>query len=401
MDRTDGLEKVVLPKFSLAERDRRWKAVRQAMSDKGIDCLVVTGSTEKWDHFFADVRYLSHIGGNCTQAFVIFPLQEEPTCIIREKVRADFWIMAQDWVKDIRDSSYCHWGDAIVNRLKELKLEKGTIGITGLRALRAPEGFLPSETHRKIVEAFPQSKLVSASNLVADVRRIKSSEEIAFMKKAGEVLDAGLEAMVKAARSGVREYEIYADLVHGMMRAGGDYLTMLYWKSGKAPYRTEHIPTHKILERGDVIINELDGRYCGYFVQAIHPISVGPPPKDYAEMFKLSVEAFNRMVEAMKPGVIFGRLWEVFEKTVEGSPYQARHPSFHGVGLGEDEPMDLGDEKWRGVVVEEGMTMMLQPTPVHYPDGKMRRVGTGESVFVTKNGAERFTKRKLEFPVVT
>jgi hypothetical protein len=64
MDRREGLEKVVLPSFSSEERDRRWKAVRKAMSDKGIDCLVVTGSTEKWDHFFADVRYLSQIGGN-------------------------------------------------------------------------------------------------------------------------------------------------------------------------------------------------------------------------------------------------------------------------------------------------------------------------------------------------
>jgi Xaa-Pro dipeptidase len=401
MDRKEGLEKVVLPNFSAGERDRRWKAVRKAMSDKGIDCLVVTGSTEKWDHFFADVRYLSQIGGNCTQAYLVFPREGEPTCIIREKVRADFWIMAQDWVTDIRDSNHCHWGVAIVERLKELGLEKKTIGVTGLRALRAAEGFLPSETHRRITEAFPHATFVNASDLVSGARQIKSAEEIAFMKKAGEALDAGLEAMVRAARSGVREYEVYADLVHGMMRAGGDYLTMLYWKSGKAPYRTEHIPTHKVLEQGDVIINELDGRYSGYFVQAIHPISVGPPPKDYAEMFKLSVEAFYRVAEEMKPGVTFGRLWEVFEKTVEGSAYQARHPSFHGVGLGEDEPMDLGDEKWRSIVVQEGMTMMLQPTPVHYPGGKMRRVGTGESVYVTKNGAERFTKRKLEFPVVS
>lgn len=400
MNRREGLEKVVLPSFSLAERDRRWNAVRKAMAQRGIDCLVVTGSTEKWDHFFADVRYLSQIGGNCTQAFVVFPLNEEPTCIIREKVRADFWIMAQDWVTDIRDSGYCHWGETIAQRLKELKLEKSTLGITGLRALRAPEGFLPSETYHRIVEALPQAKLVSASDLVAGVRQIKSAEEIVFMQKAGEILDAGLEAMVKATRPGVKEYEPYADLVHGMMRAGGDYLTMLYWKSGKAPYRTEHIPTHKVLQLGDVVINELDGRYCGYFVQAIHPISLGPPPRDYEEMFKLSVEAFHRVADAMKPGVSFGYLWEVFEKVVKDSPYEARHPSFHGVGLGEDEPMDLGDPSWKDVIIQAGMTMMLQPTPVHYPDGKMRRVGTGESVFVTKNGAERFTKRKLEFPVV-
>lgn len=397
----DGLEPVELPNFSLAERDRRWSALRKKMAERGLDCLVVTGSTEKWDHFFADVRYLTQIGGNCTQAFVVFPLEGDPTCIIREKVRGDFWIMAQDWVTDIRDSGYCHWGEAIAKRLLELKMEKRTIGVTGLKALRAAEGFLPSETHRKIVEALPQAKLTSASDLVMSLRQIKSAEEIGFMKKAGEVLDAGLAAMVEATRPGVPEYVPYADLVHGMMRAGGDYLTMLYWKSGKAPYRTEHIPTHKKLALGDVVINELDGRYCGYFVQAIHPIALGAPPKDYGEMFKLSVDAFHRMQEEMKPGVTFGHLWEVFEKVVKGSPYQARHPSFHGVGLGEDEPMDLGDPGWKDVVVQEGMTMMLQPTPVHYPDGKMRRVGTGESVYVTDKGAQRFTKRKLEFPIVT
>lgn len=389
-----------MPTFSRAERDRRWSAVRNKMAERGLDCLVVTGSTEKWDHFFADVRYLSQIGGNCTQGFVVFPLEGEPTCIIREKVRADFWIMAQDWVTDIRDSSHCHWGEAVAQRLKELHFDKSTIGITGLRALRAPEGFVPSETFNKIAEGLSRAKLVNASELVSSVRQIKSAEEIASMQKAGEILDAGIEAMVKATRPGVKEYVPYAELVHGMMRAGGDYLTMLYWKSGKAPYRTEHIPTHKTLALGDVVINELDGRYCGYFVQGIHPITLGPAPKDYEEMFKLSVEAFHQMMEAMKPGITFGRLWEIFDGVVKDSPYESRHPSFHGVGLGEDEPMDLGDPNWEDVVVREGMTMMLQPTPVHYPNGKMRRVGTGESVYVTSQGARRFSKRELESPVV-
>src|ERR1051325_7645978 len=67
------------PRFSLAERDRRWAAVRAEMARAGVDVLVGTNSSGHWDHWQSDIRYLTQIGGHSVDAGVVFPLEGEPT----------------------------------------------------------------------------------------------------------------------------------------------------------------------------------------------------------------------------------------------------------------------------------------------------------------------------------
>src|SRR5437764_14318426 len=50
-------------RFSLAERDRRWKAIRELMASDHLDALVAPpnlGNSTDWQ---ADARYISHCGG--------------------------------------------------------------------------------------------------------------------------------------------------------------------------------------------------------------------------------------------------------------------------------------------------------------------------------------------------
>src|SRR5207302_4612222 len=56
------------PRFSLAERDRRWAAVRAEMAKAGVDVLVGSNNTGHWDHWQSDIRYLTQIGGHCFDA---------------------------------------------------------------------------------------------------------------------------------------------------------------------------------------------------------------------------------------------------------------------------------------------------------------------------------------------
>ena len=51
------------PRFSLTERDRRWKAVRQLMRQQRIDVIVTPQNTGHSMDFQANTRYLSHCGG--------------------------------------------------------------------------------------------------------------------------------------------------------------------------------------------------------------------------------------------------------------------------------------------------------------------------------------------------
>ena len=136
-----------IPQLSLAERDRRYAAVRKQMAARGLDAIVLWGWPMMWDFYTANARYLSPIGGNAEFNVLIFPAAGEPTSIIHMPTFLDGWRAAQDWVSDIRPRTKS-WADSVANRIKELKLERGKIGMDGLAGPLDPDGWLPFDVHK-------------------------------------------------------------------------------------------------------------------------------------------------------------------------------------------------------------------------------------------------------------
>ena len=91
-----------LPRLSLAERDRRYAAVKKEMAARDLDAIVLWGWPLVWDFYTANARYLSPIGGNAEFNVLVFPAVGEPTSIIHMPTFVDGWSAAQDWVSDIR-----------------------------------------------------------------------------------------------------------------------------------------------------------------------------------------------------------------------------------------------------------------------------------------------------------
>jgi hypothetical protein len=63
----------LIPLLSLAERDRRYKNVRERMAQEGLDVLLLPANHSRWEQMMADSRYLSGIGGFATEVFTVFP----------------------------------------------------------------------------------------------------------------------------------------------------------------------------------------------------------------------------------------------------------------------------------------------------------------------------------------
>src|SRR2546427_12652538 len=99
-------------RFSLQERDRRWKAVRERMDRDGIEVIIAPQNTGHSTDWQADARYLSHCGGGPdTDIACVFPLVEPPSVIAKD---ADIrWgPRVQNWVEDVRDA-YRYFGKGI------------------------------------------------------------------------------------------------------------------------------------------------------------------------------------------------------------------------------------------------------------------------------------------------
>ena len=304
----DEVEKLAVPRFSLAERDRRWRLVRQLMAEEGLDVIVTAVNTGHWDHFQANTRYLTGVGGNCGEASAVFPLEGEVTAIAMAIPPIHYWLGFQDWVTDVRNCNR-YFGRGIVERLRELKVDKGRIGIAGLYNIsRAPEGVMPYGTMRAIEEAFPHAIFVDATDLMERARYIKSQEEIEALTKAVELVEKAIDAMAQTARPGVPECEVYAAMVHAMVKDGGELPTMLQWSAGPEPHGNNIMPTLRPLERGDIVMNEIEARWAGYVGQGVQPMFIGRVDREWHDIFATCQEILQATYEIFKPGLTIGEL---------------------------------------------------------------------------------------------
>lgn len=384
-----------VPRFSIQERERRWDRLRAAMRAEGIDAIFVPPNTGLWDQFQANVRYLTGIGGNCCQAAAVFPLEGEVTAITSPDVHRDFWIARQDWVTDIRNIGM-GWGytGRSIERLRELGLEKGRIGVTGLSGnTRFPEGITPHGIVESLREAFPQADLVNANLLLERVRFSKSEEELAFIAKADELVEDAIDLLAREALPGVPENVVYAHMLNSLYEAGGEMPSMILWSAGwPQPPSNQYMPSRRKLARGDMISTEAEARWGGYIAQVTQPLFIGAAPQEYKRMFALQQEAVARCYDVLRPGNTVGDV-AAAAAAMSRADYQCSL-IMHARGLGDDSPICIHsprDDLMKNWVLEENATFICKPM-IRTPDDS-KRVYWGDTVVVTAGGARRLGRR--------
>lgn len=396
------------PRFSLAERDRRWKAVRAKMAEQNIDVIVTPQNTGHSMDFQANTRYLTHCGGGGdADIAAVLPLNGEVTAIATSA--AARWPTVQDWTTDVREARRAY-GTIIVERLKELNVERGRIGITGLgevEGTRTPEGTILHGTWQKIRNAFPDAQLVDATPILTEVRYVKSQEEIEVLTKSMEIVELAYQAEIEAAKPGARDWDVWAATQYALMRNGSEMPVHCNWVSGNNVKRTLTRPSMRILEFGDLIINEVEASWIGYRSQGVQPVFVGKANPVHQELIKMQRELFNRVMENLKPGVTVKELAELTLKVgaatapKSGPAVGARGDlNMHGRGAGDDGPIITAharSPRQLAVTLQENMAFICKPSAISADGASV--CTWGDTIVITPNGGRRLGKRPHDLAV--
>jgi Xaa-Pro dipeptidase len=396
------------PRFSLRERDRRWRAVRAAMTAARIDVIVCPNNTGNSTDFQANSRYLTHVGGGGdADIAVVFPLHGDVTAIATSA--APRWLTVQNWTADVREARR-RYGKVAVERMKELGIERGRIGIVGLgkdAGTRTPEGTVSQGFYQQIRDAFPRADLVDATKLLAELRYTKSDEEIAALQTSMDIIEQGIAAEVAAAKVGAVDWHVWAAAQEAIMRGGSEMPVHCNWVSGKNPVRTLNRPSLRLLERGDIIINELEASWIGYRSQAVQPVFVGEANPIHQELIKVQREVFEAILAKLKPGFTVRELAEltnvVGEKSAPKSGPAAGAISrltMHGRGAGDDGPIitsQAKDFEQLRVTLQDNMAFIYKPSSM--TADKKFTCTWGDTVVVTPAGGRRLGSRPHDLAV--
>ncbi len=274
--------------MNLAERDWRWARVREQMAADGVDALL--GYAPGWRR--EDLRYLADVQLNGSFAFLYLPAEGEATAFALAKDREAF--AAARWVTDVRDLD----PSGLVQLVGMLAggQRPQTLGVSHLELL--PLGF------RDAIAASlgGASRLVSATRLMSAVRLVKSGQELARMRRCGQITDAAWDALLGSLRPGATEYEVVASTEAALKRLGATDNFMLI-ASGGADVRGMTPPSSRRLEPGDMVRTELTPQCDGYWTQICRSAVLGQASSAQRASFELFSEALEAGLAVLRAGV--------------------------------------------------------------------------------------------------
>ena len=400
-----------LPRLSLKERDRRWKLTRAAMEARGLDCLVLWGWPAVWDFCTANARFLSPIGGNAEFNVLVFPLKGEPTSFVMMPTFVQGWLAAQDWIKDVRPKRGT-WADSVADRLNELGVTKGRIGMDGLAGPLDPDGWLPHNCYTRLVELVPQAELVNLDDMMEVLRTVKSEEELQMLSRAARLGDLMLGTCRDMARPGVKESEVYGRMVESMIANGGEEPTLFLWACDPLPYpHPFRVPTIRPMEHGDVIICEIHPKTGGYYTHVERTFSLGKPLAEHKRIYEGCVAAYEEGMKNFGPGrpisVAMDRVRDAIQERGLGMCETGIHghglasleyPRYrhHAIAADQAALKKLGDEFKPGMVFAFNIDL-FDP---RFHDGKTGCV-FAETVVITESGARRMHEYPMDFQTLT
>lgn len=387
-----------IPVFGPDEGRRRWRRVRDLMYDRQIDCLLIGGSTYNYRAGYGDIRYMSNAVPNSDDAYVVFPFQGDPVLYVWA-VFSQYHCEKTSWMR----VEHCQWTrkghtypQLIAEMIKDLGIERGTLGFVD-------EYSWFVYAYERLKELLPHAKFVDAGEILRSVRRVKSSAELEYVRKAGECADRGWEALKNAVRPGATKYDLIAELEYALVKNGAEVATMnlldvKQWPDG---YGFPLGGSYRKLKEGDIINCEITPSYGGYYAQLVRPIFLGSPPADFIDLLNIHKEMYKMAVSELLAGNSAQDIEDTVSKWAMGlkRKFSYASPGFQMLDNMFRTPLYLGELKPNMVFMIHAITLP--------PEAEMeQRKGhgghiIGDTYIITEGKPESVTKLPFDVTVIS
>jgi Xaa-Pro aminopeptidase len=385
----------IFPRFSDAEYQRRYAAVRREMEKRGLDAIVAAGDSSFRNSNHANVYWLTNwFDPYCAYAVIT-------------KDHGPFLVLSNPLYKPAAQrASVCSeihgvytTGETMGRRLNELGVGKGKIGLAGVR--NVGRSSMPFEHQRALAATMPEATFVDALDAMQEARRIKSAEEIAWYEKGADFTDRAIMALADGLKAGMPEYELSALIQHAFLKDGGQ---LMFHFLGTTPMAAPELifpwqyPSARTVQQGDILLTEISAGYWGYCGQIQRAFTVGAKPTaTYQKLFDYASGAYDAIFKVLKPGATSQEILEA-ARFVERDGYKTHDVLIHGWGITIEPPradLDCAMIKrdWQHFTVEEGMMFVIQPHIIT-PD-ETSGLQVGNLVVIEKDGARSLQKAPM------
>jgi Xaa-Pro dipeptidase len=332
-----------LNRFSDAEMARRHEALAAVMDD--VDHVLVHGANRS---------------GTAVGWLTRWPVTREAIVVVTPGEPDVLYVGFYNHVPNAQRIA----SEADVRYIGDFEPPSGRVGVIG-RPARAGE--------------------VDLNAAYSRLRLVKSAEEIAWIRHAARLTDAGVAALREAARPGVSEYELGAAIEAAWLPHGAT--THIHYLAATPMAAPElcvpaQWPSERRLQARDALVYEVSASWWEYPAQRLGTVFVDAEPTAlYRELLSEAEAAFDAVVARLRAGATAAELWEA------AGGIRIRDDLVHGFVGGYLPPVLGARTPVPDFTFAAGMTVVVQPNVVTRDE--RAGVQIGELLLVTEDGTER------------
>lgn len=372
--------------------EHRADELRERLVELGIDVALITD--EDSIYYFSGYHGYLHMDFGRPSFFVLW--RNGDAAIVTPAMEIEM-TRRMSWVEDVRP-----WQDGVGGEWRagiDDVLESAKGGKLGVDFASTPP------IVREHLDASPaRSNAVDLGDVIADIRMIKSAEEIALARHAGQVAEAMMAAGHQAIGEGVPEYEVAISTMSAGTRKAAELLEAHYddelmspnahflqiMASGSDTNMPHHRATTKRLVRGEPVFLCFCGmtnfrRFKLGFDRMFWVGEVADPR--HAAIYDVAVASQRAALDMVRPGVRAEEVHGAYAEIIQSAGYEFPFRCGRATGSSflERPQITFGD------------TTELRPGMVLAVDGSVNvpglfRAQVGDSIVVTDRGYERLTR---------
>jgi Xaa-Pro dipeptidase len=367
--------------FPLTEFQDRHSRVRAAMERAGIDLLVVVAPIH--------INYLIGTPAKGYQEFeaLLFTLEPGPLVMVTRLPEVPM-MMAESLAEEVRG-----WGgrepEDPVAALGVIMKEKGYLGRRV--GLEVPYYYLHPYEHRKLVDLLGDSLVMDATEIIGRIKLTKSAAEIAYTRRAAQILDKAMVTCIASIAEGKTEREVSAEIHHTLLASGSDIPSSpMNFLTGPRSAYAHAEPSDRVIQPGDFMHIQFGAHYRRYCCTIGRQLCLGKPTARMGEVYRVAREAGDACIAAMRAGVPATVPHEVAKTVIAeaGMDRYRLHMTGYAVGAAFPpswvEPLVL--ESGCPFTLEAGMVIAVEPPLFGLEDGLGVRII--DNVLVTETGVE-------------
>ena len=369
--------------ISNEEMDRRWRLTREVMARDGIDWLISSTG-----HPFGYYRWLTNRVGLAGPLAAIG--MEGPVILashgdeVHHKPSDSYGVHHVASPSQLNMMVNTH-APLLVKEMKRKPVRR--IGLLGT-------GFIPLSTYKVLLDAFPDAEIFDATDEIAKLKAIKSSEEITLIRQAAAVHDEAVELARRTLRPGITARDVVEEVRSFFTRRSSPMQTLMGGSSARGQICRYSGPIDRKIESGDLFSMLIECALDhGYYSETMPTMCLGEVPKDLAHAHAHAIEIQEILVNAVRPGMLPSELLAINDEFMTAHGYPTEHRL-----LGHSQGLDLVERPafsplGENLPIQHDMVISIHPT-VHTPTAW--GLPSNLSFHFTANGIERLLKTPNE-----